>query len=565
MAFRFKRSTIVATVLLAFVAVCQPSLSGNAFAAQALPYCISHIPAYAPVLGPDAFSAVPLANTSMADGDRIDPAGLAYDQKGTLYAVDRDGARILRVSPGGTITIAAGPSQGAGRQPGYVDGPAAAARFNSPVGVAVGQRGAVYVADSGNRVVRVLSADGEVRTVAGSTRAHFKKPSGIAIDSGGTLYVADPDSGVWSIDQAGSVAKIRVPVQAPFAIATAGEAPFTTLFVSGRDGIAFVPLGPGKAASWFPTTYQEGPSVLQLEGFRPIGTPGALTALNGHSVLYVDPSANVVRYLDVPMHIGRIVAGSRAALESPTGIAVAPDGLVAVSTKNHGIILLSRLDLREPIIPAAGASIPSGLDELAYRIALVGNSFVWWNTDWPDSIAGLLQNALARARIPGQAQVYPIVLPDGTVQSAEGYIGTLGDLGLIRMAILQVNASMIARSFNVSRDAVVDPVAPWRAAFTEGVVALKRTLDAHRIPLIVVAQPEESEPSDPQGRTLETFFLSQIKPLGVNVADLYPPFALAVRSQHLFGVCDKHFERAGRQLTADALAQYVIHMFAAGR
>ena len=57
--------------------------------------------------------------------------------------------RIRRVTPGGAVTTVAGDGTGA-----FADGPAAAARFNTPRGVAVGGDGAIYVADRDNKRIR---------------------------------------------------------------------------------------------------------------------------------------------------------------------------------------------------------------------------------------------------------------------------------------------------------------------------------------------------------------------------------------------------------------------------
>ena len=97
-----------------------------------------------------------------------------------------------------TFTTLAGP----GNTPGAIDGPGASARFNGPMGVAVDNQGNVYVADSGNRVIRKVSPAGVVTTLAGliggsayadgtGSAAQFDFPQGIAVDSAGNLFVAE--------------------------------------------------------------------------------------------------------------------------------------------------------------------------------------------------------------------------------------------------------------------------------------------------------------------------------------------------------------------------------------
>jgi hypothetical protein len=106
-------------------------------------------------------------------------------------AIVADGDRIVRVASTGSVSVVAGSS------PGSADGPAAQARFRGPRGVAVGSDGTIYVADSGNHRIRVISG-GTVTTLAGSDqgfadgpKAMFSQPMGIALTATGTILVAD--------------------------------------------------------------------------------------------------------------------------------------------------------------------------------------------------------------------------------------------------------------------------------------------------------------------------------------------------------------------------------------
>src|SRR5690242_2376150 len=66
------------------------------------------------------------------------PSALALDANGNLYVVDTSNNRIRKVTPQGEVSTIAGEGTG-----GYVDGPAAHARFNGPIGVAVDAQGNV--------------------------------------------------------------------------------------------------------------------------------------------------------------------------------------------------------------------------------------------------------------------------------------------------------------------------------------------------------------------------------------------------------------------------------------
>jgi hypothetical protein len=116
---------------------------------------------------------------------------------GSVYFADTEHHQIKTVTPAGVIAQFAG-----GGNPGLADGIAAAAQFKSPEAVVIDRlRSVLYVADTGNHVIRAVTLTGTVSTFAGSgrpedrdgtgTQAGFQAPAGLAIDADGNLYVAD--------------------------------------------------------------------------------------------------------------------------------------------------------------------------------------------------------------------------------------------------------------------------------------------------------------------------------------------------------------------------------------
>ncbi|TWI93941.1 NHL repeat-containing protein, partial [Mucilaginibacter frigoritolerans] len=124
------------------------------------------------------------------------PTGLSKDVSGNLYVAENYGNSISMVTASGVVSRLAGNGT-----KGYVDGPAANAEFNFPIGTAVDASGNIYVSDWGNHVIRKITPSGTVSTFAGngtagyvngaSTTAEFDHPSGLIFDSAGNLYVAD--------------------------------------------------------------------------------------------------------------------------------------------------------------------------------------------------------------------------------------------------------------------------------------------------------------------------------------------------------------------------------------
>jgi sugar lactone lactonase YvrE/predicted esterase len=126
------------------------------------------------------------------------PGGLTVDANGNVFVADTGNATIRRITPGGSVTTVAGSPA----RRGSLDGPGAAAAFNSPGGIAVDGSGALYVADAFNATIRRIALDNTVSTLAGSaglrgdadgtgSNARFNFPGGLAVDHAGNLYVAD--------------------------------------------------------------------------------------------------------------------------------------------------------------------------------------------------------------------------------------------------------------------------------------------------------------------------------------------------------------------------------------
>lgn len=92
------------------------------------------------------------------------PSGMVVDQAGNLIVVDKGNDTIKKISPAGIISILAG-------QPGVqgsADGLDSAATFNQPTAIAMNAAGDFYVSDSGNKLIRKVTAQGMVSTIAGT-------------------------------------------------------------------------------------------------------------------------------------------------------------------------------------------------------------------------------------------------------------------------------------------------------------------------------------------------------------------------------------------------------------
>jgi DNA-binding beta-propeller fold protein YncE len=135
------------------------------------------------------------------------PFALTIGADKALYLAEQGSSTVRKIKDG-AVTLLAGTSGSTG----YADGAAASAKFDfftSGAGLAVGADGTVYVADSGNVVIRAIK-DGQVSTFAGARvfsdeashvglppgdgpakDAKFNAPIALAVGADGALYVAD--------------------------------------------------------------------------------------------------------------------------------------------------------------------------------------------------------------------------------------------------------------------------------------------------------------------------------------------------------------------------------------
>lgn len=128
------------------------------------------------------------------------PTRVVLGPDGVLYICDTGNHSIRAVGPDGVISTFAG----TGRLGSSGDGgPASEARLNTPYDLTFGPGGAMYIADTGNNVIRKVDPAGIVTTVVGSGAAGYagdlgpasncqlNRPSGVTLAPDGALWISD--------------------------------------------------------------------------------------------------------------------------------------------------------------------------------------------------------------------------------------------------------------------------------------------------------------------------------------------------------------------------------------
>jgi len=242
------------------------------------------------------------------------PYGVAVDSSRNVYVADRSNHTIRKITPGGTVTTLAGQAD----TPGAVDATGSAARFNSPNAVAVDAAGNVYVADTFNNMIRMITPGGVVTTLAGQltsgavdatgTAARFFFPTGIGVDNAtGVVYVVD------GLNQ--TIRKI-----APGGVVTT---------IAGQAGVSGNTDGTGSAARFF------GPRALAVDAAGVV----YITDSFNHTIRKMTSAGVVTTIAGTPGSAGsQDGTGAAARFNSPQGIAVDSAGTLYVADTNNHII-----------------------------------------------------------------------------------------------------------------------------------------------------------------------------------------------------------------------------------
>jgi hypothetical protein len=302
------------------------------------------------------------------DAQLSHPLGMALAQDGSLYIADKYDNRIRRVGTDGVITTVAGTGEYGFSGDG---GPATEAMLAQPTDVAIGFDGSLYIADYYNFRLRRVDGEGMITTVAGTgvygstgdggpaIEAQIAGPSFVTVSPDGGIYLSD-DNRIRRIDNDGVITTVagtgvsgysgdgglatQARVWGPGNIALAPDGSFyfadtlnNRIRRVGTDGMITTVAGTGSSGF-------NGDGIRATQAW--LKYPSCV-ALSPAGSLYIADNLNYRVRKVTPDGIITTVAGSgswslsdegdggpatQAKIADPTGIAIAPDGSLSITS-----------------------------------------------------------------------------------------------------------------------------------------------------------------------------------------------------------------------------------------
>jgi sugar lactone lactonase YvrE len=286
-------------------------------------------------------------------------SGISVDSAGNIFIGEPDGGLIRKISPSGVITIVAGH----GRSLGFGGDSAAAseARLSHPWGLGFDAVGNLFIADTENDRIRMVSPNGIITTVVGTgggfdgdggpaTTALLSQPRAVALDTAGNLFIADTGNN-----------RIRKVSSGPFSNF------ITTVAGNGIEGFG----GDGEAAV---SAQLAGPSGIAVDAAGNL----FITDTGNHRIRKVNSAGIIttVAGLGTPGFGGDGGPAISAQLASPSAIALDMAGnLIVADSGNNRVRKVTPAGMISTIAGVGTAGFSGdGAIATAAQLSLVGSS-----------------------------------------------------------------------------------------------------------------------------------------------------------------------------------------------
>lgn len=513
------------------------------------------------------------------------PSGIAVGPDGMIYVADTYNSRIRRVAPDGSVSTFA--------------------VLGLPSALAFDRAGNLYVADR-QLGLRLVSPAGIVSALP----TNVVNPFGVAVydqPSGPPFVIAsDPRGLVVSCGRAGTrlsdVSDAGRPIGTPFQLAMLdGE---TILFTDARahtvhylhDYTSVLLGGASDEDPYDGGGFRDGPSTTAL-----FDAPLGIIAAPDGSFLVADGGNRRIRRIagfDRRQIIDRGQPPEQAAAFPPEGAPtpgsaltpLAPCGIMSLGNEAQslGVSLPSvseaapRPVTRTPETPGPSPHpaqtpgtvstvplFPARENSRDFRVLYLGNSIIWWNTDWSHSIAGIVERSIDRA-LPAHARrvrLVPVQLTGASVVAMTSYLEAVADTGLIDAVVLHLNDGAAGEG----------PQESWAPSAIEALRRSSLSLRSSHVPLLIVVNPIPLEvgPTEntwakllgnaltPQYLDREAGWRTVLESANAPSLDLWPAFFDELRSpEHrpLFSSNDAHLTLHGRELIGSAIATKLLRL-----
>lgn len=362
------------------------------------------------------------------------PEAVAVDSAGNVYIADTFNHRIRKVNGDGVILTVAGNGNNTYSGDGVL---AASSSLNYPRGVAVGASGDIYIADTFNSRIRQVTENGRIWTIAGrgtfadttveggdAANAEFRFPAGVSAGPNGTVYIADTDN---------SRIKLLTPVVAAPAVFPGG-----VISLSGFGGSARAAQG-----SWVEIYGEQlaaGTRVWAEEDFvgdmAPTTLGGTTVTVGGQAafISYVSPGqVNVLIPDSVPVGPQTLVVTTTAGSSTPAVVTVRrtePGILAPVEFKKDGTQFAAAFSA-----DASAFIMPQGaIEGVPSHPARPGDTITLYGIGFGNVAPGMPTGEVPR----GEARtVLPVEVFIGGQRAAVAYAGVApGSLGLYQVNVV---------------------------------------------------------------------------------------------------------------------------------
>ena len=288
------------------------------------------------------------------------PTGLVLDAAGNLYVADYGNNEIREIATDGTVTTIAGN----GTQ-GVINASDTLATFNEPAGITIDAAGNLYVADSGNNLIREISTTRAVTTMAGGDttgfaingtgiNASFFDPLSVVADASGNIYVADAgDNQIRKVTSAGAVTTFAGNADSTNAVAVftnptgVARDAAGNIFVAGYLTNTILKITPGGTITTLAGTGQPGAANGPANSAT-FYFPNSVAVDGTDNVYVADGVNNLIRKITPDGTVSTLAGngtagaadstGTAASFDGPAGLAVDAAGNVYVADSNNNLI-----------------------------------------------------------------------------------------------------------------------------------------------------------------------------------------------------------------------------------